>query len=184
MVDILSPKAPNFFFRIIPDALCPLGLLYVVTDYRCNDIKNGGITHGLYSWFSQYMLFRSCVTVILNFLVLLKTFGCSGGARRMDSTAFVVGRVDTKFGPGSSIAVNTFCIPRIGVSSPTIGAVLLFPAAPYLQRLEIALFSTNSPPRPWERLHRNLRYPMHPGVSLCPALVCRFAEVRTPHTMN
>lgn len=101
--------------------------------------------------FSQCMFSRSCFIVILNFVVFLKTCGYSGDARRMDSTAFVVGGVDRKFGPGPTRSVNPFCTPRIGVGSPTIGAVFSFPAAPSAP--QDSVFSVHSPSCPWERLH-------------------------------
>ena len=75
---------------------------------------------------------------------------CSGDARRMDSTAFVVGRVDRKFGPGPSICLHF--VPQ-GLASVVLPLVRFsrFPQRP--QRLKIAFFSVHSPSFPWERLH-------------------------------
>lgn len=136
--------------------------------------------------FSQSVLLGTRVMVVLNFLVILKTCGCPGGAHRMDSTAFVVGRlVDRKFGPGPSIAVNPF-VPQ-GLASVVLPLARFsgFPAAPRDSVL-FRSFTTlpmgaiaSKPPLPYTIAL------IHPrAVSLCPAFVCQLAEVPTSHMVD
>lgn len=137
------------------------------------------------------MLFRSLFYNDIELRSVPQDLCCSGDARRMDSTAFVVGRVDRKFGPGPSICLHF--VPQ-GLASVVLPLVRFsrFPQRP--QRLKIAFFSRPFTILPVGAITLNHHYPIRShqsilarfesGFSLCPALVRQFAEARAPHMMN